>query len=139
MDQSSQKNTTQHNKSWHHQVLINRFLDRQQCKKQQAPEVFADKPYESQKSLDTMLFEEQMEQHIKLAMQALEPKHRAALILHYHQKYSQEQVADILGMTVISLQTMFDNIRIKLQRELTKTIISSSKINQNFNSKDLFL
>jgi RNA polymerase sigma factor (sigma-70 family) len=139
MEQSSQKNTNPHIKSWHHQVLINRFLDRQQCKKHQASEVFANISYQSQKSLDTILFEEQMQQHVKLAMHALEPKQRAALILHYYQKYTQEQVADILGMTVNSLQTMLDNIRKNLQSELAKTIIGTSKIHQKFNSKDLFL
>lgn len=139
MEQSSQKNTNPQSKSWHHQVLINRFLDRQQCKKNQASEVFANISYPSQKSLDTILFEEQMQQHVKLAMHALEPKQRAALILHYYQKYTQEQVADILGMTVNSLQTMLDNIRKNLQSELTKTIIGTSKIHQRFNSKDLFL
>jgi RNA polymerase sigma factor (sigma-70 family) len=126
MDQASQRSPNHQNKPWHHQVLINHF----------ATDTFSDSNH--QKSLDSLLFEEKMHQHVKLAMQSLEPKQRAALILYYYQKYSQEQVAEILGMTVMSLQAMLDNVRKKLQRELAKLIISSSKIHQNFNQEDLF-
>ncbi len=80
MWQLSKQSNSKH-KPWFHQVLNDRFIDWKQSKNFKHA------------------IAEKTEHPFKLAALSLEPKEKAAFILHYQQFFSWDQVADILGLS----------------------------------------
>ncbi len=94
--QSSSENIN--SKSWFHKVLLEREIEESAFKQ---PYINHHKP----KSL-------------KLALQALDPKEKAAFILLFQQRYPGKQVAEILGLSHEGFTGLFKSIKGKLRQHL---------------------
>lgn len=108
-------------KNWFHQVLLNRHMDKQ-CS---GPAVSTDTLNHSENAshhttLDSLLAEFHKKRYLKRMLQSLDPKERVAIILHYYQKLPRQQVAEILGITVNTLENLFYRVFKKLQSKIEK-------------------
>ncbi len=88
-------------KPWFHHVLTDRLTDWKQSKNFKHAIV------------------EKTEHPFKLAASTLEPKERAALILHYQQRFSWDQVADILGLSKEESHKVVERLRKKSTHHCT--------------------
>ncbi len=90
-------------KPWFHQVLTDRFIDWKQSKN------------------FTHAIVEKAEHPFKLAALTLDSKEKAALILHYQQRFSWDQVADILGLSKEESLNVAERLKQKSKHKCFKT------------------
>lgn len=112
--------------SWFHKVLENRHKNEQSADNRTQID-FASKTIKNQKSIELLLLEHQKRRYLKLALHALQPNERAALILFYHQHHSRQQVADILGMPIAVLENMLQRVNKQLQEQLESLMAFSAR------------
>ena len=67
---------------------------------------------------DNLVFASPEEQDLWQQLLALAPKDRALIHLYYYEGYSQEEIAQILGITRTTVQTRMQRARQKLRKEL---------------------
>lgn len=67
---------------------------------------------------ENMVFSQETERELWIAMQALMPRDRALLHLYYYEGYGQDEIARILGITRTAVQTRMHRARKNLEKEL---------------------
>lgn len=112
-------------KTWFHQVLANRYHDKQHAKKEGLPTAFDEACFEPH--VDALLSSQEQKNHLNLALQSFEPKERAAVILYYHQRVPKLEIANILGISIHNLEALLHRVRKQLAQQLSTFIVFSSK------------
>ena len=67
---------------------------------------------------ENMVFTESYDRELWALVGSLPPKYRAAVHLYYYEGYSQEEIANILGITRTAVQTRMQRARAILEKEL---------------------
>ena len=67
---------------------------------------------------DNMVFADSQDRELWAMVGQLSPKYRAVVHLYYYEGYSQEEIANILGITRTAVQTRMQRAREQLGKEL---------------------
>ena len=65
-----------------------------------------------------MVFTDSKDRELWAVVGSLPPKYRAVVHLYYYEGYSQEEIANILGITRTAVQTRMQRAREQLGKEL---------------------
>ncbi|MFI4936936.1 MAG: RNA polymerase sigma factor [Candidatus Berkiellales bacterium] len=115
-------------KTWFHQILVNRCIDWQRAQTYRNASQFIDKiDYSHEHSVEKTILEQEKQYYLKVALQALSEKEKAAIVLHYYQGFSQQEVGEILNISVSAVETMLYRTRLHLQKQLESLLSSTTR------------
>lgn len=104
-------------RTWLHRVTVNLCIDRRRVQRPEAlddlPEAAA--PPSDRDELDHGL---DLERSVRAALQTLNDRQRAAMILVHYEGFSNIEAAGILGLTVDALESLLSRARRAIRREL---------------------
>jgi RNA polymerase sigma-70 factor (ECF subfamily) len=107
--------------TWFYRVVLNLCLDINK-KKKPLPLVEGFDVPDEKSDLESQLYLSEQKSHIDKAIALLPEQHRTALNLCFYEKCSNQQAADIMGVSLKALQSMLMRSKAALKQQITISI-----------------
>ena len=103
--------------TWLYRVLFNACIDHKRKVIPFSHDALEEVP-DTSKNIDDFILEQQEAKQVKIALEALPPRQRAAVLLSYYEERSNQDAADIMQMSLNAFQQLLFRARQQLKDAL---------------------